>query len=124
MIETIFTIFLFPLLTILTIYIVKFINSKVNDINKTHDNDIAAKYTTMLGETVTNCVLATSQTYVETLKKQGKFDEEAQNKAFEMSYQAVIQVLSDDAKKYLSNIYGDLNAYIAQLIEAEVKLNK
>lgn len=124
MLETIFTIFLFPLLTVLTIYIVKIINSKVKEINDTHDNETAAKYIEMLGQTVANCVLATSQTYVEALKKQGKFDTEAQKIAFEMSYNAVIQVLSEDAKLYLNTIYGDLNGYIAQLIEAEVKRNK
>jgi predicted transcriptional regulator len=58
------------------------------------------------------------------LKKQGKFDKEAQKIAFEMSYNAVIEVLSDDAKEYLSTIYGDLNAYIVHLIEAEVNRNK
>lgn len=124
MLETIFTIFLFPLLTILTIYIIKIINSKVKEINNSHDNEMAAKYIEMLGQTVADCVLATSQTYVESLKQQGKFDKEAQKIAFEMSYNAVIEVLSDDAKEYLSTIYGDLNAYIVHLIEAEVNRNK
>ena len=124
MLETIFTIFLFPLLTILTIYIIKIINSKVKEINNSHNNETAAKYIEMLGQTVTDCVLATSQTYVDSLKKQGKFDAEAQKKAFEMSYNAVLQVLSEDAKAYLTTIYGDLNAYIIQLIEAEVNRNK
>ena len=36
----------------------------------------------MLSETITKCVVATNQTYVETLKKQGKFDKEAQKIAF------------------------------------------
>lgn len=124
MLETIFISFLFPILTILTIYIVKFINSKVKDINQKHNNEIGAKYVEMLGQTVTDCVLATSQTYVDSLKRQGKFDSEAQKKAFEMSYNAVLQVLSEDAKTYLTTIYGDLNAYIIQLIEAEVNRNK
>lgn len=124
MLETIFTIFLFPLLTILTIYIIKIINSKVKEINNSHDNEMAAKYIEMLGQTVVDCVLATSQTYVESLKQQGKFDKDAQKIAFEMSYNAVIEVLSDDAKEYLSTIYGDLNAYIVHLIEAEVNRNK
>jgi hypothetical protein len=36
----------------------------------------------MLNRTITECVIATNQTYVETLKQQGKFDEEAQKIAF------------------------------------------
>jgi hypothetical protein len=33
-------------------------------------------------------------------------------------------VLTDEAKKYLTNIYGDLTAYITNKIEAEVQINK
>ena len=33
-------------------------------------------------------------------------------------------VLTDEAKKYLSAIYGDLTAYITNKIEAEVQLSK
>jgi hypothetical protein len=36
----------------------------------------------MLTDTITKCVIATNQTYVETLKKEGKFDLEAQEVAF------------------------------------------
>ena len=36
------------------------------------------KYLSMLTETITSCVIATNQTYVEALKKEGKFDLEAQ----------------------------------------------
>ena len=33
-------------------------------------------------------------------------------------------ILSDDAKEYLSMALGDLQTYIANRVEAEVKLNK
>jgi len=41
-----------------------------------------------------------------------------------MSYEAVIATLNNEAKVYLTNIYGDLENYIGKLIEAEVKRNK
>jgi len=69
MLESIFIYCIIPLLAILTFYIVSLIRAKVQDINKTHDNDLVAKYTYMLGETVSNCVIATTQTYVDSLKK-------------------------------------------------------
>ena len=37
----------------------------------------------MLSQTITDCVLATNQTYVDTLKAQGSFDAEAQKIAFD-----------------------------------------
>ena len=78
----------------------------------------------MLSDTVINCVIATNQTYVEALKNKNAFDAEAQKVAFEMTYNAVINVLNDDAKKYLTNVYGDLSIYITNMIEAEVNRNK
>jgi hypothetical protein len=109
---------------ILTFYAVAFIRAKVKDINSALDNDLAVKYITMAGDTVANCVIATSQTYVDSLKKQNKFDGDAQKHAFEMTYDAVMQILTDDAKTYLTSIYGDLNIYLTTLIEAEVNRNK
>ena len=75
----------------------------------------------MLSETITKCVIATNQTYVDNLKAQGAFDMDAQKIAFQKTYDAVLIILADDAKNYLTNIVGDFNTYLTQLIEAEVK---
>ena len=113
-----------PLLGILTAYVVKLVNTKIEDINKERDNVLEEKYLTMLGATISDCVTATTQTYVESLKKQGKFDAEAQKEAFNQTYTAVMNILSEEAKKYLTVAVGDLNLYITQKIEAEVNANK
>lgn len=113
-----------PLLGILTAYIVKLVNAKINDISEKRNNDIEKKYLEMLNTTITDCVVATTQTYVESLKKQGKFDSDAQKEAFNQTYTAVMNILSEDAKEYLNEAIGDLNLYITQKIEAEVKTTK
>ena len=41
-----------------------------------------------------------------------------------MTLDAVMSVLTEEAKIYLTNIYGDLSAFIASKIEAEVKAQK
>lgn len=78
----------------------------------------------MLNETITSCVIATTQTYVSSLKNQGKFNAEAQKKAFNMTYEAVMSLLTEEAIKYLNEAVGDLQLYITQKIEADVNLNK
>ena len=88
------------------------------------NDEVAQKYTEMITETIVNCVIATNQTYVEALKKEDKFDEQAQKVAFEKTLNAVLAVLSDDAKDYLREITGDINTYLTQRIEAEVNKNK
>lgn len=113
-----------PLLGLLTAYAIKFFNAKSAEIQNKVDNDTADKYIQMLTDTVASCVLATSQTYVEALKKDNAFTKEAQQQAFDMTYNAVMNVLTADAKEYLTSIYGDLSTYISNKIEAEVKMTK
>lgn len=120
----IFQVCIIPLLGVLTTFIVKWINVKSNQIQKNNDNALANKYIQMLTDTINSCVIATNQTYVESLKKQGKFDAEAQKQAFEQTTQAVLTILSQEAKDYLANIYGDLDKYISEKIEASVNINK
>ena len=113
-----------PLLGVLTAYIVKFINAKSAEIQHNVDNDMADKYIAMVTDTISACVIATNQTYVEALKKQNAFTAEAQKEAFQLTYNAGMTILTDDAKDYLAEIYGDVAAYITNKIEAEVNISK
>jgi hypothetical protein len=124
LLSDIFEVCVLPLLGVLTMYIVKFIQVKSAEITGKVDHDLADKYINMLAVTIENCVIATNQTYVEALKAAGKFDAEAQKTAFNMTKNAVMAILSEEAKKYLENAVGDLNEYITQQIEAAVNVNK
>ena len=124
MLQKIFEVCIIPLLGILTTYLVMFIRKKTEELKETTDNELYKKYMGMLQDTVIRCVLATNQTYVEALKDKNAFDKEAQAQAFKMTYDAIMAILSEEAKEYLAQIVGDLEKYITQLIEAEVKINK
>lgn len=124
LITSIFQVCIIPLLSVLTAFFVKWVNAKSNEIEVNIDDATLVKYIDMLNSTITDCVIATNQTYVEALKQQGKFDIEAQKTAFQMTSKAVLDILSDDAKEYLTAAVGDLNVYITKKIEAEVNLNK
>lgn len=113
-----------PLLGVLTAYLVKWLNAKEKEILDKVENDTGDKYVAMLFDTIEICVRATTQTYVDSLKKQNAFDAAAQKVAFQMTYDAVTAVLTDEARTYLTSIYGDLNAFITTKIEAEVKVQK
>ena len=124
LIPVIFQVCLIPLLAILTKYLVAWIQVKTKELTDTKDNEMFTKYMTLLSDTVINCVVTTNQTYVNTLKEQGKFDAEAQKEAFNKTYEAVMRILTDDAKKYLSEVLGDLDLYINTLIESQVSFQK
>ena len=113
-----------PLLGILTKYLVDYLTAKRDEINSKIDNETAQKYTNMIYQTVVDCVIATNQTYVDSLKKSGSFDEAAQKEAFNRTMNAIMTILSDDAKEYITEATGDLNTYLTQLIESEVNKRK
>lgn len=120
----IFQLFVIPILGILAAFVVEFLRVKSKEIINKLDNDVAKKYAEMITNTVTTCVIATNQTYVEALKKNGKFNEEAQKLAFEQTKTAILEILTEDAKEYLTEFYGDLDKQLNSLIEAEVNRNK
>ena len=88
------------------------------------NNDLANKYIDMIYTTVTNCVIATNQTYVDALKEQGSFDKTAQVIAFNQTLEAVKRMLSADALNYIHSITEDTDFYLSKLIEASVRDQK
>lgn len=120
----IFEIVIIPLLGIGTLYLISLIKVKIQELKQRKDDELYHKYLAMLEDTIINCVLATTQTYVETLKKQGKFDLDAQKTAFEMTYKNVMSILAVDAREYLESAIGDLEVFITNKIEAQVIASK
>ena len=124
LITQIFEVCIIPLLGVLTTFLVRYINAKMKSLVDTTNDEKQKKYIEMLNNTITDCVIATTQTYVDTLKKQGKFDKEAQEQAFLMTFNAVSDLLTEESKKYLNEAIEDLDLYIKQKIESEVNINK
>lgn len=122
--QNLFVVVIIPLLGLITKYMVQFFMVKNEEIKATTDNEIFKKYFDMLNKTITNCVIATNQTYVDALKDKNAFTAEAQKEALQKTYNAIMAILSEDAKDYLTNATGDLQGYIMNLIEAQVKENK
>lgn len=124
LLQQIFELCIIPLFGIVTAYIVSYIKAKTKELDTTNSNDILIKYVKMLSQTVCDCVIATNQTYVNALKDKNAFDKEAQDIAFQKTYDAVITILNEDAKEYLTHVYGDLSVYIKNMIEAEATIAK
>lgn len=122
--STVFEIAIFPAISAAAVYFITWINAKKQELLKKTKNETEAKYVEMLDKTITECVLATSQTYVKALKEEGRFDEAAQKVAFQKTFDAVMAILTDEAQTYLSEITKDLNVYITNKIEATVKATK
>ena len=99
------------LATWLTTRLVAWLNTKIKD-------QKAAKMATDLATIIMSAVQAVSQAFVDTLKKNGKFDEAAQKEAKEKAYNIIMGQLTEELKEYVLANFGDIKEYVMNQIEA------
>jgi len=83
-------------------------NEKANNILETATN------------IVINAVKSVFQTYVDSLKKEGKFDKESQLVALNKAKGVAISQMSEVLKEFIKNNYGNLDAWLNTQIEATI----
>ena len=101
-------------------YLVQYLRRKSEHIIAQTDNMTIKAFLAEATDVVSTAVTYTSQTFVDALKKEGKFDKDKQQEALNKSLDKAISL----AKKALEDIYGDLAAYLTSKIEAEVRSQK
>jgi hypothetical protein len=124
LLDQIFDVCIIPLLGIATTALIIFIKRKIAEGQAKTDSEITAKYLGLLEQTVIDCIKATNQTYVNALKDKNAFTAEAQKEALALTTKAVVDILSDEAKTYLTHFVGDLDKFIAEKIEANIENTK
>jgi len=65
-------------------------------------------------------VTAVQQTFVSQLKKDGKFDKEAQKEALSKASALALSMLSEETKVILQGLYGSLEVWLTAQIETFV----
>lgn len=109
---------------IISKYLIAQIDTKKNEILKDDKTKYFQDSIDRAMRLVENAVDCVSQTYVDTLKKQGKFDAEAQKNAYNQAVEAITKLMDDDMKQVLTSIYGDLTIWMKVTIEAYIKSQK
>lgn len=107
--------------------LMNFINAKINALQtekEIKDNELLNQYIDMVQQIVYDVVLMVSQTYVDSLKKSGNFNEEAQKQAKDMAIEMAKTLISEEAKNAIITVYNDFDNYLASLIESVVKQSK
>ena len=112
-ISVVVTSIVIPLITFLGIKLTQWLNTKIKG---EKEKNLLTKIT----EIITNNVASTFQTFVESLKKENKFDLNAQAKALRKTKESIFNELSDEAIQYIDNNFGDFNEWITTQIEATI----
>ena len=121
---TLIQVVIIPAIPVLITYLVKYLKAKADQTTTKIDNELIRTYLQDATDAVLQAVAYTAQTYVDTLKKQGKFDEEAQKIAFNTAKDIALKLLTEEAKQMITDLYGDITVWLDTKIEQTVKEQK
>lgn len=82
------------------------------------------KYSTIINninDIVQAAVMATQQTFVDNLKKDGKFNSEAQKEAFNKTFNEVKAQITPELENAVNEIVKDFDKWLETQIEATIK---
>lgn len=83
-------------------------------------NETLKKATLLAQDLILASVKAIQQTFVSQLKKDGKFDKDAQLEAMKKALALVLAQITPEARQILTEAYGDLEVWLTTQIEASV----
>jgi hypothetical protein len=88
--------------------------------NKKIKDQTLAKHLTAITQIVTDAVMNVFQSFVETLKNNGKFDEAAQKEAKDRALDIIMKQLTPELKDYITTNFGDLTEWLSNKIESVI----
>ena len=106
---------------LLTVYAVKWIATKTNQVKAITDNYKAKEYIDEASKAITDAISATAQTYTDELKKSGTFSKDNQKIALGKAVDSAKAQMTKGAEGFLQTAYADVNKYLEEKIEAEIK---
>lgn len=93
----------------------------INYLDVKVDNEVVNEVLSEIVLFVSDAVSYTMQTYVDSMKSSGEWNEEAKKTAFNKAMETAKEFISEESREMFESVYGDLDKYIGVLIEAKVK---
>ena len=115
------------ILPVVAKYVVDLIKTKIKESNIIADatkNEDLSKIVEGALSDVMDAVLYINQIYVDSLKSSGRFDKEAQEEAFNRAYIEAMNMISDETKKVIEQLYGSFDRWLKLKIESSVNMAK
>lgn len=91
----------------------QWLNSKIQD-------QTMASHLIQITTIVTDAVQSIFQSFVENLKKDGKFDQVAQQEAKNAALNIINNQLTPELKNYITKNYGDLTSWLSNKVESAI----
>jgi hypothetical protein len=88
------------------------------------DNKYAEKTITQVTDIIMDAVDTVSQTYVDSLKKEGTFNQDKQKEALNMAIEKAKELINIESENLIVEKYNDLDTFIRNTIEAYIRSTK
>lgn len=112
---------------VITVYLVNLIRAKIQESNVLKESISNETFRNIVNgalNDVMDAVLYVNQVYTDSLKSAGKFDKEAQKEAFNKAYTEATNMISDEAKRIIEQLYGSFDQWLKLKIESSVNTAK
>lgn len=123
-IMTILQVVLIATIPVIAGFVCRFLWAKKESVET---NDAYGEFGFILAQAMEAVITAVSyvcQTYVDGLKKSGKFTVENQRQAFQMAYDRACLIMTQEAKDFITEVYGSFSEWLTSQIEAQVREQK
>lgn len=112
------------ILPIITAYIISFLKAKRDEKLQDINNEYIRNTLKDAMDIILDTVDTISQTFVDDLKKDGKFDKDKQKEALEKAINQAKKLMSEEVISLIIEKYNDLDEWIRTQIEAYIKKAK
>lgn len=92
----------------------------VNFLNKKIKDRELSRLSSEVFNIIMSAVQTVFQTFVDTMKKAGTFDEAAAKEAKLKAYKIATSQFNEEIRKYIEDNFGDIEAYVMNQIEAMI----
>lgn len=106
---------------ILTAYLIRYLSKVFEKVSVETEQSIVSNTIQEAMDIVMQVVVSTSQTYVDSLKAEGKFGVVEHEMAFQNAKATILSLLSKETQDLLQSLYTDLDTWLEVQIEASVK---
>ena len=121
---TILQIVLIAVIPVIAAYVCRFLKAKRDEVEAGETVGMSDFIIREALDAVIAAVSYVCQTYVDGLKKSGKFSVENQKYAFQLAYDKASLIITQEAKDFIASVYGSFSAWLTMQIEAQVRMQK
>lgn len=126
-INNVLYIVLTTIVPVVSVYVLNLIKAKIkesNIIEESTNNEVLSNLVKDALSDVMDAVLYVNQVYTDSLKNAGKFDKTAQEEAFNRAYMEAMNMISNESKKAIEQLYGSFDKWLKLKIESSVNMAK